>query len=567
MRLILPVLILQTIRAQVEENCERDDCLKDEPENAMLLQAFTDKKYDKNFARDVLQVSKFETVKACNAVVFGGDGMSPGGPFNHKGTICGNLELKEGDTQLCGKTDKDKVACWNIQPGCTETSNPATRYYTYKWTDGDEIGKFETITPPTGYGICITGTCTKSGSEKGNSGGGQRCTEIDNPVAGAGVQIKSINAPDPPDISNYRIQYACGCGRGGDPNPDTPNPDTPGGGGDGDPHIHTMKGEHYTLIKQGTFLAFSFKGKEALVAAPYASGSEASRASRVPVDFELFAHYNNGRKSFTRGLLLLDHQNHQAIEMTSEDCRWRVRAGESDWKTLTEWRKSVSKSEVSSDILYKRGSGAYVTGLNISRAEMIMNISKTEMNAVTTQTQFQNLGGKTFESYTKAVILINMNTPTGLTDVAKLKVKCFPGYHMNYKVRIYDGKDLPLVGGELGGTSSGPKETAEFLHVGQGTIQMRSDSGFQYHQKWEELGGSASAAEYLQDQDDSAPESSKLMTTPCTESDQHQAKEICRKAGLKNEATLSFAECVFDVCRAGGDALPELTEISWHEDD
>ena len=46
----------------------------------MLLQAFAEKKYDKNFARDVLQVSKFETVKACNAVVFGGDGMSPGGP-------------------------------------------------------------------------------------------------------------------------------------------------------------------------------------------------------------------------------------------------------------------------------------------------------------------------------------------------------------------------------------------------------------------------------------------------------------------------------------------------------
>ena len=29
MRLILPVLLLHTIRAQVEENCERDDCLKD----------------------------------------------------------------------------------------------------------------------------------------------------------------------------------------------------------------------------------------------------------------------------------------------------------------------------------------------------------------------------------------------------------------------------------------------------------------------------------------------------------------------------------------------------------
>ena len=61
-----------------------------------------------------------------------------------------------------------------------------------------------------------------------------------------------------------------------------------------------------------------------------------------------------------------------------------------------------------------------------------MNISKIEMNAVITQTHIQNFGGKTLESYTKAVILINMNTPTDLTDVVKFQVKCFPGYHMKY---------------------------------------------------------------------------------------------------------------------------------------
>ena len=64
-----------------------------------------------------------------------------------------------------------------------------------------------------------------------------------------------------------------------------------------------MKGDSYTLIKQGNFLAFSFKGKEALVAPPGHSGDGASVPSvphSVPVDFELFAHYSNGRKSFTR---------------------------------------------------------------------------------------------------------------------------------------------------------------------------------------------------------------------------------------------------------------------------
>ena len=198
---------------------------------------------------------------------------------------------------------------------------------------------------------------------------------------------------------------------------------------------------------------------------------------------------------------------------------------------------------------------------------MTLNISKNELNRSLSRAEIQAFGGKTLKSYVKAVILINMNTPTGLNDVVKLTVKCYPGYHMNYRVNMSNAKDLSFVGGELGGTSSGRNETQEFLEVGKGTIQLRSDSGFQYHQSWEELGGSASAALYLQDQDDSVAENSELMTTPCTESDQQKAKEICRKAGLKNQASLSFAECVFDVCRAGGDALPELIEISWHEDD
>ena len=395
-----------------------------------------------------------------------------------------------------------------------------------KWDTGTTPGPSVPITPPEDY-ICITATCTKSGA-------GQKCMAIDPRIPGGEVTLNSAGG----DISNMRIQYACGSAcPGSDPSSSTTSTTT-GGGGGGDPHIQTIKGDSYTLTKQGNFLAFSFKGKEALVApAPYGSGSPGSHshgdgASRVPVDFELFVHYNDGRKSFTRGLLLLDHQNHQAMEMTSEDCRWRVRAGpvvtecslisfgknlerdanfrfchhfatflnlfevaplflggESDWKTLTEWRKSVSKSEVSSDLLYQRGNGAYVTGLNISRAENTFNLSKIEMNTFITGAE-RNFSGKTLKSYAKAIILINMNTPTGLTDVVKLKVKCYPGYHMNYRVGVYNGKDLRFVGGEVGGTSSEPKETPEFLQVGQGTIQMRSDSGFQYHQSWEELGGS-----------------------------------------------------------------------------
>ena len=242
--------------------------------------------------------------------------------FNHKGKICGN---NEAPNDACDKDDNDDPFCWNINELCTATGN-LEEQYTYKFENPDDngpnIGSSRSITPPKNY-ICITGTCTKTG--RPNDEGGQLCTVIQPRVAGGVVTIESVNGQD---ISNYKIQYACGRACESDP-----GGDTPGGGGDGDPHIHTMKGDHYTLIKQGNFLAFSFKGKEALVApAPYGSGSPGSHshgdgASRVPVDFELFAHYNDGRKSFTRGLLLLDHQNHQAMELTSEDCRWQVRAG------------------------------------------------------------------------------------------------------------------------------------------------------------------------------------------------------------------------------------------------
>ena len=225
--------------------------------------------------------------------------------------------------------------CWQIPGTCTVSDASQNVYYTVKWDTGTTPGPSVPITPPEDY-ICITATCTKSGA-------GQKCMAIDPRIPGGEVTLNSAGD----DISNMRIQYACGSAcPGSDPSSSTTSTTT-GGGGGGDPHIQTIKGDSYTLTKQGNFLAFSFKGKEALVApAPYGSGSPGSHshgdgASRVPVDFELFVHYNDGRKSFTRGLLLLDHQNHQAMEMTSEDCRWRVRAGPvvTECSLISFWKK------------------------------------------------------------------------------------------------------------------------------------------------------------------------------------------------------------------------------------
>ena len=254
--------------------------------------------------------------------------------YHAGGRACGNVEQTG-----CGLNNSETVSCWLIPGTCTASDSSGDVYYTVKWEGGSlpSPGTSVSITPPEDY-ICITATCTKSG----DGAGGQKCVVIDPRLPGEPVTLTSDDGTK--QISNMRIQYACGSAcPGSDPSSSTTSTTT-GGGGGGDPHIQTIKGDSYTLTKQGNFLAFSFKGKEALVApAPYGSGSHShgDGASRVPVDFELFAHYNDGRKSFTRGLLLLDHQNHQAMEMTSEDCRWRVRAGPvvTECSLISFWKK------------------------------------------------------------------------------------------------------------------------------------------------------------------------------------------------------------------------------------
>ncbi|CAK9095676.1 unnamed protein product [Durusdinium trenchii] len=81
----------------------------------------------------------------------------------------------------------------------------------------------------------------------------------------------------------------------------------PSGGGSGDPHIQSLRGAHYSLLKEGTFLAWSF--------------------SKAPVEWQLYAHYA-GSTFTTQGLLLLDKSLGRRMEMTAEDCQWRSHHGE-----------------------------------------------------------------------------------------------------------------------------------------------------------------------------------------------------------------------------------------------
>ena len=86
----------------------------------------------------------------------------------------------------------------------------------------------------------------------------------------------------------------------------------------GDPHIHSLLGEHYTLMKRGNFLAWSF--------------SKTSSSKKTPVEWQLFASYSGSRFT-TQGLLLLEKHSARAMEMTAEDCTWRTKSA-SGWRDV-----------------------------------------------------------------------------------------------------------------------------------------------------------------------------------------------------------------------------------------
>ena len=94
----------------------------------------------------------------------------------------------------------------------------------------------------------------------------------------------------PPNVDTFAFQRVCYC--------------EAGGGVAGDPHIHSLRGAHYTLLQQGVFVAWNF--------------SKAVPASTVPSaaparGWRLLAAYA-GHRFTTQGLLLLDPHSGQSIE-------------------------------------------------------------------------------------------------------------------------------------------------------------------------------------------------------------------------------------------------------------
>lgn len=284
----------------------------------------------------------------------------------------------------------------------------------------------------------------------------------------------------------------------------------PGGDVEGDPHITTLDGKHYTLLKQGSFSLWHLSGLETHF--PVGKSTQT-----VPVDWQIFTHYS-GHQSFTKGLLLVDKSGgsmRQVLEMTAQDCKWKTRKGNEDWKTVN-----------NAELIFNPDGQAYVTGFNM-----------TKTNGMS--------GGK-FPNR----VSFNMNTMHGKSDIATLSVSCRPAHNINLQVAMKRGTDNQFVDGEM-----------KVARKSLSTLQMSTDAEFSMQDKWQELGGSEIAAMYLQQLD--ADKTSTMVDLSCSTAEESQAKETCAKHlgatvhGSVDDSVI-FKDCVFDLCHGAGETQAEL---------
>lgn len=312
------------------------------------------------------------------------------------------------------------------------------------------------------------------------------------------------------------------------PFPSTTTSTTALGAGEGDPHIHTLDGEHYLLLSQGSFSFWRYSGVDAEV-----------QSKKAPVDFEVFAHYS-GHSSYTKGLLLVDRSgassakaSHQIMELTAEDCRWRAKTRDGSWQL-------VDKPA----LLALGEDGDEMTAFNVAR-------SKGQKMHV----EFLMKSGA--ESFKK---------------IGTLYATCKPYHHINMKMAMFSQDNVHLVKGQLGphgnktgrGYRSDRLPAASLLEtMGQ---ELSMDQDFLTKKDWTELGGSASANAYLKQVD----EEGVALLQSCSKEAAGAARATCSKflgsppgpqeSLTGRAATLreTFEDCVFDVCAGGGEAAAEL---------
>ena len=237
------------------------------------------------------------------------------------------------------------------------------------------------------------------------------------------------------------VQIDFGDFSGGDPLEPTfhsVNP-TRGSGVIGDPHIHTLDGSHYTLLREGSFLLWRFG------------------LPQPHVEWQIFAHYA-GRQSFTKGLLLVDTSGSEpsSMEITSERCEWQTQSSSKKWSSV-----------------------------NSTVPEVLLSGPSSHMKLV----------GNQRKDMKKIQLFIADET----VPVATLKVICRQGRHINMKLYMGNQKWKPFVSGELKGHKGQkdmPTSKSSMLE-----LAGREDQEFEVTKTWAELGGSSHAQQYLQNFD------------------------------------------------------------------
>ena len=301
-------------------------------------------------------------------------------------------------------------------------------------------------------------------------------------------------------------------------------PSTSIGSAIGDPHLRTMDGEKYLLLQQGSFNFWHFSGLDA-------EAQFAGIVKKIPLDFRVFTHYS-GRKSYTKSLLLVDHSGpdyakHQRLEITSKDCIWRSRTAESSWHAVDKPASFVSDQDMD------------------------------EMSAM-------RLGLSAGPDKPMHVELL-MKDKGSLRQIAKIVVVCRPDRYINTKLVMFHKEDFKYVTGQLGMHT----EKAELLQdssklgslLGEGQ-NGRTDSPFLTTQSWTDLGGSEYAAAYLSRVDEEGPaQFTAQLLSECDKEREDEAKILCAKHLVRippAELEDIMAECVFDVCREGGEVAAQL---------
>ena len=278
----------------------------------------------------------------------------------------------------------------------------------------------------------------------------------------------------------------------------------------GDPHITTLDGKHYTLLSQGTFSLWHFSGLETEL------HSEEVGTKKLPIDWQVYVHYS-GHQSFTKGLLLIDKSGgsiRQVLEITSQDCRWKARKGNGDWRVVD-----------NAELISMPDGKDYVTGFDLGTVGP------------------RGHGGHGFPNRVR----FNMNTKNGKSDIAVMSLSCRPSHNMNLQISMNRQSDQQFVDGEL-------KVARQSLS----TLQTSTDFEFSVDSKWQKLGGSEQAASYFQLVDTNQTSVASFQSQGCSDAEKGLAAEACSKHLGEAHGTHFFEDCIYDVCHGAGETQAEL---------